>query len=38
MIELGFVIVILGILAAVGIPKLAATRADAHVSRMAKIS
>ena len=35
MIELVFIIVILGILAAVGIPKLAATRDDAHISRMA---
>ena len=33
MIELIFVIVILGILAAVAIPKLAATRDDAKVSR-----
>ena len=33
MIELVFVIVILGILAAVAIPKLAATRDDAKVSR-----
>jgi prepilin-type N-terminal cleavage/methylation domain-containing protein len=36
MIELIFVIVILGILAAVAIPKLAATRADAEVSKMAQ--
>ena len=35
MIELIFVIVILGILAAVAIPKLAATRDDAQVSKMA---
>jgi general secretion pathway protein G len=35
MIELIFVIVILGILAAVAIPKLAATRSDAIVSKMA---
>jgi len=35
MIELVFVIVILGILAAVAIPKLAATRGDAEVSKMA---
>ncbi|MBN2815374.1 MAG: prepilin-type N-terminal cleavage/methylation domain-containing protein [Campylobacterales bacterium] len=35
MIELIFVIVILGILAAVAIPKLAATRTDAGVSKMA---
>ncbi|WP_345993446.1 prepilin-type N-terminal cleavage/methylation domain-containing protein [Sulfurimonas sp. HSL-1716] len=35
MIELIFVIVILGILAAVAIPKLAATRTDAQVSKMA---
>ncbi|MDF1882394.1 prepilin-type N-terminal cleavage/methylation domain-containing protein [Sulfurimonas sp. SAG-AH-194-C21] len=35
MIELIFVIVILGILAAVAIPKLAATRTDASVSKMA---
>ena len=34
MIELIFVIVILGILAAVAIPKLAATRTDAQVSKM----
>jgi len=34
MIELIFVIVILGILAAVAIPKLAATRDDAQVSKM----
>ena len=34
MIELIFVIVILGILAAVAIPKLAATRTDAEVSRI----
>jgi len=34
MIELIFVIVILGILAAVAIPKLAATRTDAGVSKM----
>ena len=33
MIELIFVIVILGILAAVAIPKLAATRTDAQVSK-----
>ncbi|QOP42785.1 prepilin-type N-terminal cleavage/methylation domain-containing protein [Sulfurimonas sediminis] len=35
MIELIFVIVILGILAAVAIPKLAATRGDAQVSKIA---
>ena len=35
MIELIFVIVILGILAAVAVPKLAATRDDAQVSKMA---
>ena len=35
MIELIFVIVILGILAAVAIPKLAATRSDAEISKMA---
>ena len=35
MIELIFVIVILGILAAVAIPKLSATRTDAEVSKMA---
>jgi prepilin-type N-terminal cleavage/methylation domain-containing protein len=35
MIELIFVIVILGILAAVAIPKLAATRDDAKVSKLA---
>jgi len=35
MIELIFVIVILGILAAVAIPKLAATRDDAKISKMA---
>ena len=35
MIELIFVIVILGILAAVAIPKLAATRTDARVAKMA---
>jgi len=34
MIELIFVIVILGILAAIAIPKLAATRDDARVSKM----
>jgi len=34
MIELIFVIVILGILAAVAIPKLAATRSDAQASKM----
>ena len=34
MIELIFVIVILGILAAVAVPKLAATRTDAAVSKM----
>ena len=34
MIELIFVIVILGILAAVAIPKLAATRTDAQVSKL----
>jgi prepilin-type N-terminal cleavage/methylation domain-containing protein len=34
MIELIFVIVILGILAAVAIPKLAATRTDAQVAKM----
>ena len=32
MVELVFVIVVLGILAAVAIPKLAATRADAQIS------
>jgi general secretion pathway protein G len=36
MIELIFVIVILGILAAVAIPKLAATRSDAEVAKMAQ--
>jgi len=36
MIELVFVIVILGILAAVAIPKLAATRGDAKVSAIAQ--
>ena len=36
MIELIFVIVILGILAAVAIPKLAATRTDAEVSAIAQ--
>ena len=36
MIELIFVIVILGILATVAIPKLAATRTDADVSRIAQ--
>jgi len=36
MIELVFVIVILGILAAVAIPKFSATRDDAHVSKMAQ--
>lgn len=36
MIELIFVIVILGILAAVAIPKLAATRSDAEVSKIAQ--
>ena len=35
MIELIFVIVILGILAAVAIPKLAATRDDAQITKMA---
>ena len=35
MIELIFVIVILGILAAVAIPKLAATRSDAEIAKMA---
>ena len=35
MIELIFVIVILGILAAVAIPKLAATRDDAQIARLA---
>jgi len=35
MIELIFVIVIIGILAAVAIPKLAATRDDAKISKMA---
>ena len=35
MIELIFVIVILGILAAVAVPKLAATRTDAQVSKIA---
>ncbi|WP_456403736.1 prepilin-type N-terminal cleavage/methylation domain-containing protein, partial [Hydrogenimonas sp.] len=34
MIELIFVIVILGILAAVAIPKLAATRDDAKISKL----
>ena len=34
MIELIFVIVILGILAAVALPKLSATRDDAEVSKM----
>ncbi len=33
MIELIFVIVVLGILAAVAVPRLAATRDDAHISR-----
>ena len=36
MMELIFVIVILGILAAVALPKLAATRADAEVSKIAQ--
>jgi len=36
MIELIFVIVILGILAAVAIPKLAATRTDAEISKMSQ--
>lgn len=36
MIELIFVIVILGILAAVAIPRLAATRTDAEVSKIAQ--
>ena len=36
MIELIFVIVILGILSAVAIPKLAATRSDAEVSKIAQ--
>ena len=36
MIEMIFVIVILGILAAVAIPRLAATRTDAMVSKMAQ--
>ena len=36
MIELIFVIVILGILAAVAMPKLAATRTDAEVSKIAQ--
>ncbi|MDF1878229.1 type II secretion system protein [Sulfurimonas sp. SAG-AH-194-C20] len=36
MIELVFVIVILGILAAVAIPKLSATRSDAEVSKIAQ--
>jgi general secretion pathway protein G len=36
MIELIFVIVILGILATVAIPKLAATRTDAEVSKLAQ--
>ena len=36
MIELIFVIVILGILAAVAIPKLAATRSDAEVSKISQ--
>ncbi len=35
MIELVFVIVILGILASVAIPKLAATRDDANISALA---
>ena len=35
MIELIFVIVILGILAAVAIPRLAATRDDAEISKAA---
>ncbi len=35
MIELIFVIVIIGILAAVAIPRLAATRDDAKISQMA---
>jgi len=35
MIELVFVIVIIGILAAVAIPKLSATRDDAHISSVA---
>ena len=35
MIELIFVIVIIGILAAVAIPRLAATRDDAKISKMA---
>ena len=35
MIELIFVIVILGLLAAVAIPKLSATRTDAEISKMA---
>jgi general secretion pathway protein G len=35
MIELIFIIVIIGILAAVAIPKLAATRDDAHISVIA---
>ncbi len=35
MIELIFVIVILGILAAVAVPKLAATRTDAQISKIA---
>ncbi len=33
MIELVFVIVVLGILAAVAVPKFAATRTDAHISK-----
>ncbi len=36
MIELVFVIVVLGILAAIAIPKFAATRTDAEVSRVAQ--
>lgn len=36
MIELVFVIVILGVLAAVAVPKLSATRDDAEVSRLAQ--
>jgi len=35
MIELVFVIVIIGILAAVAIPRISATRDDAHVSKLA---
>ena len=38
MIELIFVIVIIGILAAVAIPKLAATRDDAKISSIAAVA